>query len=41
MEVSDLEDEIIGLETRISKLQEGIKDIDTEKITKQYSENLT
>jgi len=30
MEVSDLEDEIIGLETRISKLKESIGDIETE-----------
>lgn len=30
IEVSDLEDEIIGLETRITKLQESIDDIETE-----------
>lgn len=30
MEVSDLEDEIVGLETRISKLKASIEDIDTE-----------
>jgi len=30
MEVSDLEDEIVGLETRISKLKDSINDIDTE-----------
>ena len=30
MEVSDLEDEIIGLETRISKLKENIEAIETE-----------
>lgn len=30
MEVSDLEDEIAGLDTRISKLEQGIADIDME-----------
>ena len=30
IEVSDLEDEIVGLETRLAKLQEGVDEVETE-----------